>query len=66
MEGKMKQKIELDSYEKGIESEIHTFVHIKGAQRRKIETILEVTRKTKNINMRINELDLSNLKRNAE
>jgi hypothetical protein len=43
----MKQKIELDSYEKGIESEIHTFVPIKGAQRRKIETILEVTRKKK-------------------
>ena len=62
----MKEKIELDSYEKGIESEIHRFVPIKGAKRRKIESILEVTRKTKNINIRINELDLSNLRRNAE
>jgi len=62
----MKGKIELDSYEKSIESGIHRYVSITGAKRRKIEAILEVTRKTKNINIRINELDLSNLKRNAE
>ena len=62
----MKPKIELDTYEKEIESSIQKYIPISGTRRRKIETILEVTRKTKNINIRINELDLANLKRNAE
>ena len=62
----MKHKSKLDSYERGIESEIHTYVPVTGARRRKVEAILEASRKTKNINIRINESDLSNLKRNAE
>ena len=62
----MKGKIRLDRYEKEIESDIHSHVSISGAKRRKIEAILDVTRKTKNINIRINQLDLANLKRNAE
>ena len=32
----------------------------------RFEAILDVTRKTKNINIRINQLDLENLKRSAE
>ncbi len=62
----MKSKSKLDSYERGIESEIHKYVPVTGARRRKVEAILDVSRKTKNINIRINELDLSSLKRNAE
>jgi len=62
----MKRKIKLDSFEREIEADIHKYVPIAGAKRRKIESILEVTRKTKNINIRINELDLASLKRNAE
>src|SRR5271157_5195225 len=62
----MKGKISLDRYEKAIESDIHSHVSISGAKRRKIEAILDVTRKTKNINIRINQLDLANLKRSAE
>ena len=62
----MKRKTDLDSYEKQFESDIHSHVPIAGAKRRKIEAILDVTRKTKNINIRINQLDLENLKRNAE
>ena len=62
----MKRKIDLDKYEKQLESDIDTHVPIAGAKRRKIEAILDVTRKTKNINIRINQLDLENLKRNAE
>jgi predicted DNA binding CopG/RHH family protein len=62
----MKRKIDLDKYEKQLESDIDTHVPIAGAKRRKIEVILDVTRKTKNINIRINQLDLQNLKRSAE
>jgi predicted DNA binding CopG/RHH family protein len=60
------RKTVLDKYEKQIESNIHSNVSITGAKRRKIEAILDVTRKTKNINIRINQLDLQNLKRSAE
>jgi predicted DNA binding CopG/RHH family protein len=62
----MRRKINLDKYERQIESVIHSHVSIAGAKRRKIEAILDVTRKTRNINIRINQLDLENLKRNAE
>jgi len=62
----MKRKSELDAYESGIESRIHRYVPVTGMKRRKIEAVLEATRKTKNINIRITESDLSSLKRNAE
>jgi predicted DNA binding CopG/RHH family protein len=62
----MNRKIDLDKYEKQLESDIHTHVPIAGAKRRKIEAVLDVTRKTRNINIRINQLDLQNLKRSAE
>src|SRR3972149_4711465 len=66
LEVPMKRKIDLDKYEKQFESDIHSHVPIAGAKRRKIEAILDVTRKTRNINIRINQLDLENLKHNAE
>jgi predicted DNA binding CopG/RHH family protein len=62
----MKRKIILDSGEKQMESAIHSFVPISGAKRRKIEAVLAATRKTKNINIRISEQDLQDLRRNAE
>ena len=62
----MKRKIDLDKYEKRLESDIDTHVPIAGARRHKVEAILDVTRKTKNINIRISQLDLQNLKRSAE
>jgi predicted DNA binding CopG/RHH family protein len=62
----MKQKNSLDRYEKQIESEVHSYVPISGTRRRKIETILDATRKTKNINIRISQQDLENLRRSAE
>jgi predicted DNA binding CopG/RHH family protein len=62
----MKRKSKLDSYERGIESEIHKYVPITGTKRRRVEAILDASGKTKNINIRINEMDLSSLKRNAE
>ena len=62
----MKQKTNLDRYEKQIESEVHSYVPISGAKRRKIETILDATRKTKNINIRISQQDLESLRLSAE
>jgi len=62
----MKRKIDLDSYEKQVESNIQSYVPIAGSKRRKIETILDATRKTKNINIRISEQDLESLRRSAE
>jgi len=62
----MKRKIKLDPFEKGIESHIDEFVPITGEKRRSIEGILERSRKTKNINIRISEPDLTRLKKRAE
>ena len=62
----MKRKIILDSDERQTESGIQSYVPISGAKRRKIETILDTTRKTKNINIRISQQDLESLRRSAE
>jgi len=66
MGGLMKRKIKLDPFEKEIESHIDEFVPITGEKRRSIEAILERSRKTKNINIRISEPDLIQLKKKAE
>jgi predicted DNA binding CopG/RHH family protein len=62
----MKRKIKLDPFEKEIESHIDEFVPITGEKRRSIEAILERSRKTKNINIRISEPDLTSIKKKAE
>ncbi len=62
----MKRKIKLDPFEKEIESHIDEFVPISGERRRNIETILGRSRKTRNINIRISEPDLTRLKKKAE
>lgn len=62
----MKRKIILDSDERQVETAIQSYVPISGAKRRKIETILDTTRKTKNINIRISRQDLESLRRSAE
>jgi predicted DNA binding CopG/RHH family protein len=62
----MKRKIKLDPFEKEIESHIDEFVPITVGKRRSIEAILERSRKTKNINIRISEPDLTSLKKKAE
>ena len=62
----MKRKANLDSYERQIESGIQSYVPIAGAKRRRIQTILDTTRKTKNINIRISQQDLASLRRSAE
>ena len=62
----MKSTIKLDPFEKGIETHIDESLPITGDKRRRIEAILERSRKTKNINIRISEYDLTHLKRKAE
>ena len=62
----MKRKIALNSDERQVESGIQSYVPISGAKRRTIETILDTTRKTKNINIRISQQDLESLRRSAE
>jgi predicted DNA binding CopG/RHH family protein len=62
----MEQKIKLDSFEKEIEAHVDKFVPVTGEKRRRIETIIERSRKTKNINIRITEDDLAHLKQKAE
>jgi len=62
----VKQKIKLDPLEKEIEAHVDKFVPTTGEKRRRVESIIERSRKTKNINFRISEYDLAHLKRKAE
>ena len=62
----MKRKIILDTHERQVESKIQSYVPISGVKRQKIEAILDTTRKTKNINIRISQQDLESLRRSAE
>ena len=55
-------KRKLNSYEKDIENRSDSFVPVKGKKRKKIESVIERSRKTKNINIRIREHDLQMLK----
>jgi predicted DNA binding CopG/RHH family protein len=62
----MGKRAELDPMEKAIEANIEKYVSVKGNKRRRIEAALEAARKTRNINIRISELDLEGLKRTAQ
>jgi predicted DNA binding CopG/RHH family protein len=62
----MARKIKLDTYEKSIESEVDRYVPVGGSKRRKIEAVLEGARKSRTINIRINQMDLEGLKRSAQ
>jgi predicted DNA binding CopG/RHH family protein len=66
MEVPMARKIELDAYEKSVESELDRYVSVSGSKRQKIEAILEGARKSRTINIRINQMDLDGLKRSAQ
>jgi predicted DNA binding CopG/RHH family protein len=62
----MGKRVELDPMEKAIEANIDRYVPVSGSRRRRIEAALEAARKTRNINIRISELDLVGLKRTAQ
>jgi predicted DNA binding CopG/RHH family protein len=55
----------LDSFEQGIEKDISSYTSMEGSKRAKVEQALDKARKTKNINIRINEHDLAVLKSKA-
>lgn len=61
----MAKRIELDLSEKEIEDNIQNLVPVTGEKRRRLDSILASSRKTKNINIRISEFDLSQLKQKA-
>ena len=56
----------LEDYEKEIESQGSEYISVSGRKRQRIESILERSKKTKNINIRINEFDLDNLRKKSE
>jgi predicted DNA binding CopG/RHH family protein len=62
----MAPKVRLDPFERSIEAEIDRFVSVVGPRRKKVDAALETARKTKTINIRINELDLAGLKQTAQ
>lgn len=64
MEKAMKAK--LDAAERSIERAANSYRPVSGRDRKRIETILERSRKSRNINIRISEPTLAELKRRAE
>jgi predicted DNA binding CopG/RHH family protein len=59
-------RAKLDDFEKQIEDDADRFVPVEGEERARVERILEKSRKTRNINIRISEHDLDSVKRRAE
>ena len=59
-------KAKLDAAEKSIERAAGSYRPVTGKDRKRIETILEHSRKSRNINIRIAEPTLAELKRRAE
>ena len=60
------KKNNLDNYEKEIENQSSEYISVTGGKRRRIESIIERSRKTRNINIRISEFDLENLRGRSE
>ena len=56
----------LDNFEQQIEDDAERFVPADGDDRERIERILARSRKSRNINIRISEHDLEQVKRRAE
>ena len=59
-------RTKLDEFEQQIEGDADQFVPAVGEERTRVERILEKSRKTRNINIRISEHDLETVKRRAE
>ena len=59
-------KAKLDAAERSIERAASSYRPVSGKDRKRIETILERSRKSRNINIRISEPTLAELKRRAE
>jgi predicted DNA binding CopG/RHH family protein len=66
MEENMKNKFELTEEEKQIESEIDRYKSVSADKKKKIEKIIDQTKKNKAISLRINNYDLEKIKEKAE
>jgi predicted DNA binding CopG/RHH family protein len=64
MEGKMNKA--LDKFESGIEKNSSGYRPASEKKQKRIESILTKSRKTKNINIRISEYDLANLREKSD
>ena len=62
----MRRKDELDALETAIEADSDAYVPIAGDKRKHIEGIVDRSRKTRNVNIRISEYDLHGIRRRAE
>ncbi|MDR2428800.1 MAG: hypothetical protein LBD62_03230 [Candidatus Margulisbacteria bacterium] len=59
------RKIKLDAFEQAIEDNAAAFVPVSSREQAKIETIIASANKTKNINIRISENDLTRVKQKS-
>jgi predicted DNA binding CopG/RHH family protein len=59
-------KSKLDKYEREIERSADSYRSVKGTERAKIEGMLDKIRKTRNVNIRISEAVLEQLKRRSQ
>jgi predicted DNA binding CopG/RHH family protein len=62
----MKDKFELTEEEKQIESEIDQYKSVSADKKKKIDKIIDQTKKNKAISLRINNYDLEKIKEKAE
>jgi predicted DNA binding CopG/RHH family protein len=59
-------KVKLDKYEREIEREADSYRSISNKERAKLEGVLDKIRKTRNVNIRISESVLEQLKRRSK
>ena len=62
----MKNKYSLTTEEKKIEKEAENYISMEGEKRKKVEAIIEKTKKNRAISLRITNYDLEKLKEKAE
>ncbi len=62
---KSKYKIELDDFEKEVEKQAERYISVTPKEKKQIENILKSAKKTKNINLRMTEYVLEELKLKA-
>jgi len=62
----MNKKIKLDDFEQDIENNSENYVPVSNFKKKKIESIIREAKKSKNINIRINNYDLELVKKRAK
>jgi len=62
----MDKNIKLDDFEQDIENNSKEYIPVSNSKKKKIEEIIKEVKKSKNINIRINNYDLEFVKKRAE